>query len=119
MAAIPTTAARIGEEWAEMANKYGYGIDADKATKEELVEFVQTVMYLHETEDLIDNDLWLVFQEQFEGFTVESFKKIRIETRSKLRRHLLKRGVYIGRHNNRVTISELLFEVIQREELHQ
>ena len=50
---------------------------------------------------------------------MESFKKIRTETRSKLRRHLLKRGVYVGRLNNRVTISELLFEVIQREELHQ
>ena len=110
---------RTEEEWAEMANKYGYGIDADKATKEELAEFVQTVIYLHETEDLTDNDLWLVFQEQFEGFTVESFRKIRTETRSKLRRHLLRRGVYVGKHNNRVTISELLFEVIQREELHQ
>jgi hypothetical protein len=102
-----------------MASKYGYGIDADEATKDELVEFVQTVIYLHKTEDLTDNDLWLVFQEQFEGFTVESFKKIRTETRSKLRRHLLKRGVYVGQHSNRVTISELLFEVIQQEELHQ
>jgi hypothetical protein len=111
--------ARTEEEWAEMASKYGYRIDADEATKDELVEFVQTVIYLHETEDLTDNDLWLVFQEQFEGFTVESFKKIRTETKSKLRRHLLKRGVYIGQHSNRVTISKLLFEVIQREELHQ
>jgi hypothetical protein len=57
IAAILTTAAQTGEEWAEMANKYRYGIDANKATKEELVEFVQIVMYLHETEDLIDNDL--------------------------------------------------------------
>jgi hypothetical protein len=116
---VPTTIARTEKEWAEMASKYGYGIDADEATKEEMVEFVQTVIYLHKTEDLTDNDLWLVFQEQFEGFTVESFKKIRTETRSKLRRHLLKRGVYVGQHSNRVTISELLFEVIQREELHQ
>ena len=50
---------------------------------------------------------------------MESFKKIRTETRSKLRKHLLKRGVYIGKHSNRVNISELLFEVIQQEELHQ
>ena len=70
------------------------------------------MIYLYKTEDLIDNDLWLVFQEQFEGFIVESFKKIYTETRSKLRRHLFKRGVYIGRHNNRVTISKLLFKVI-------
>ena len=110
--------ARTEEEWAKMVIEYRYRIDADEATKEELAEFVQTMIYIHETEDLIDNDLWLVFQEQFEGFTVESFRKIHIETRSKLRRHLLKRGVYIGKHSNRVNISELLFEVIQREELH-
>jgi len=60
----------------------------------------------------MDNDLWAVFQEQFEGFTVESFKKIRIDIRSKLRRHFLKRGVYVGKYNSRVTISELLFKVI-------
>jgi hypothetical protein len=40
-----------------MASKYGYRIDAGEATKDELVEFVQTVTYLHETEDLTDNDL--------------------------------------------------------------
>jgi hypothetical protein len=106
------------EEWAAMASKYGYGIDADKATKDELVEFVQTVIYIHETQDLTDNDLWTVFQEQFKGFTVEGFKKIRTEFRSKLRRHLLKRGVYVGKNSNRVTISELLFEVLQQEERH-
>src|SRR5271156_1918837 len=107
------------EEWAAMASKYGYGINADEATKDELIEFVQTAIYLHETQDITDNDLWAVFREQFEGFTVESFKKIRTDFRSKLRRHLLKRGVYVGNHSNRVTISELLFEVIQQEERHQ
>ena len=45
------------EEWAAKASKYRYGIDVDKATKDELVEFVQTVIYLYETQDLIDNDL--------------------------------------------------------------
>ena len=45
------------EEWATMANKYGYRIDADKAIKDKLVEFVQTVIYIHETQDLTDNNL--------------------------------------------------------------
>ena len=36
---IPTTMAPTEKEWAAMANKYGYGIDADKAIKDELVEF--------------------------------------------------------------------------------
>ena len=96
--------------WKERIAKYGYGIDADKATKDELVEFVETTIYL--TQDLTDNDLWYIFWEQFEGFTVESFKKIRTDIRSKLRRHLLKRGVYVGRRTSRITVSELLFKVI-------
>jgi hypothetical protein len=49
--------ARTEEEWAKMASKYRYGINADKATKDELIEFIQIVIYLHETQDLIGNDL--------------------------------------------------------------
>jgi hypothetical protein len=107
------------KEWAERANKYGYGIDANEATKKEMVEFVQMVIYLHEIQDLTDNDLWAIFQEQFERFTVESFEKIRTDIRSKLRRHLLQRGTFVEKQSNRVTISELLFEVIEQEEPHQ
>jgi hypothetical protein len=71
------------------------------------------MIYIYETQDhLTDNDLWLIFLEQFEGFTVESFKKIHTDLRFKLRRHLLKRGVYVGKRSNRVTISKQLFEVI-------
>ena len=47
------------KEWAAMASKYGYGIDADKATKDELVEFVETTIYL--IQDLMDNNLWYIF----------------------------------------------------------
>ena len=55
---IPTTMALMEKEWAAMASKYGYGIDADKAIKDKLVEFIQTMIYIYETQDhLIDNDL--------------------------------------------------------------
>ncbi len=50
---------------------------------------------------------------------MESFKKVCIDIKSKLRLHLFKRGVYISKYNNKVTISELLFEVVQQEKLHQ
>ena len=43
---------------------------------------------------------------------MEGFKKICTEFRFKLQRYLFKRGIYIGKNSNRVTISELLFEVI-------
>ena len=70
-------------------------------------------MYFHK--DLIDTDLWCAFQEQFKGFTVKSFKKIHNNVKSKLQKHLLKRGVYVGKNSNRVTLSELLYEVLQQE----
>ena len=54
---IPTTMALIEEEWAVMASKYGYGINIDKAIKDELIEFIKTIIYLYKTQDLIDNDL--------------------------------------------------------------
>ena len=41
---IPTimalTESPIKEEWAAMASKYGYGIDAEEAIKDKLVEFI-------------------------------------------------------------------------------
>jgi hypothetical protein len=49
--------ARTEKEWAEMASKYRYRINANGATKDELVEFVQTVIYLHKTGDLTDTNL--------------------------------------------------------------
>jgi len=65
-----------------MASKYGYRINTNKATKDKLVEFVKTTMYL--IQDLIDNSLWAVFLEQFEGFTIKNFKKIHTDIKSKL-----------------------------------
>jgi len=45
------------EEWAVMASKYGYGINIDEAIKDELIKFVETIIYLYKTQDLMDNDL--------------------------------------------------------------
>ena len=106
------------KEWAAMASKYRYGINADKVLKDKLVEFVQIIIYLYKTQDLTDNNLWTIFQKQFKGFTVESFKKIYTDIRFKLQRCFFKRGVYVGRYNSKVIIFKLLFKVLQQEELH-
>ena len=37
---ISTTMALIEEKWTARANKYKYGINADKAFKDKLVEFI-------------------------------------------------------------------------------
>ena len=76
--------APIEEEWAAIASKYGYGINVDDTTKDELVEFVQTIIYLHNEQDLTNTNLWTGFREQYKGFIAESFKKIYTNIRSKL-----------------------------------
>jgi len=37
------------KEWAARASKYGYGINIDEATKDELIEFIETMIYLYKT----------------------------------------------------------------------
>ena len=44
---IPITMALIEKEWAAIANKYGYRINADKAIKNKLIEFIQTIIYIY------------------------------------------------------------------------
>ena len=39
--------ALIKEEWTAKASKYGYEINADKISKDKLVEFIQTIIYLY------------------------------------------------------------------------
>src|SRR5271170_1233488 len=106
-------------KWKERIARHGYGIDVATASEEDLEEYMETKIYEYTYENFTDYTLWSLFQEEFEGFTIEDFRKIRSVTRAKLRTHLLQRGVYVATHSNRVTISERLFEVIQREEQHQ
>ena len=72
------------KEQAAIASKYRYGINAEEAIKDKLVKFIQTVIYFYKTQDLTDNNLQAIFQEQFKGFTVENFKKIYTDIKSKL-----------------------------------
>ena len=104
--------------WADKITKHGYGIVAATATKEDLVEYVTTKMHVHVQEDFTDYTLWTVFLEEFNGFTADDFKRLRSDIRAKLRAHLLRRGVYVAKHNKRYTISEALFDLLQEEEQH-
>ena len=51
------------EQWTVRASKYRYGIDTDKASKDELVEFIQTIIYLYNEQDLTNINLWTIFWE--------------------------------------------------------
>ena len=113
---IPTTMALMKEEQTAKASKYKYGINTDKASKDKLVEFIQTIIYLYNKQDLTNTNFQIFFQEQYKGFIVESFKKIYTNIKSKLQKYLFKKGVYVGKNSSRVPIYKLLYEVLQQEE---
>jgi len=80
--------------------------------KDKLAEFIETKIYIYKKEDFLDNTLWTIFREEFKEFTLEDFRKIRSDTRAKLRKHLLKKEVCVAKHNTRITLSNVLFNII-------
>ena len=58
---IPTTMAPTKQEWAIIASKYKYRINTDKAFNNKLVEFIQTIIYFYNKQDLTNINLWTVF----------------------------------------------------------
>src|SRR6266568_5671577 len=102
-------------EWAEKVSRLGDRVDTENATQNDLEEYVATKIYLHNYENFIDFSLWTVFKEEFENFTTTDFKRLYVSTRTKLRAHLLRRGVYVEKHNTKRYISDCLFSFLQEE----
>ena len=99
-------------EWAEKILRYGDGINIANAIKDELKKNIKTKIYIYIQKDFTDYILQIVFQKEFEGFTINNFKKIYINIKAQLYTYLLKRGVYVGRHNNRYLILKALFNLL-------
>jgi len=99
-------------EWYKKISKHGNRITAAIASKDELGDYVAIKVYIYIQENFIDYTLWTVFKEEFEGFTIEDFRRMRIDIRVKLRTYLLKRGVYVGKYNSRYLILEALFDLL-------
>jgi len=49
------------QEWAVKVKKHNSRINLGKIIKDELAEFVEMKIYIHEKEDFLDNTLWTVF----------------------------------------------------------
>ena len=98
-------------KWAEKILRHRDRIDITNAIKNELGEYIETKIYIYVWKNFMDYILQIVFQEEFKGFAIDNFKRIYIDTRVQLYTHLLKRGVYMGRYNNRYSILEVLFNL--------
>jgi len=103
-------------EWKERIARYGYRINVATALEEDLEEYIETKIYKYTYKNFIDYILQLLFQEEFEGFTIEDFRKIRSVTRAKLRTYLLQREVYVATHSNRYPLYKVLHNVLIEEE---
>ena len=73
----------------ERITKYSYRINIATALKKNLKEYIKTKIYKYIYKNFTDYTLWLLFQEEFKGFTIKDFRKIRLITKAKLRTYLL------------------------------
>jgi len=106
-------------EWKERIARYSYGIDIVTALEEDLEEYIKMKIYKYIYKNFTDYILRSLFQEEFKGFTIKDFRKIRSITRVKLRTHLLQRGVYVAIHSNRYPLYKVLYNVLTEEEPHK
>ena len=73
----------------ERIARHGYGINTATALKENLEKYIETKIYKYTYKNFTDYILQSLFQEEFKGFTIKDFRKIRSITRAKLRTYLL------------------------------
>jgi len=106
-------------EWKERIARHGYGINIATALKEDLEEYMETKIYKYTYKNFTDYILRSLFQEEFKGFTIKDFRKIRSITRVKLCTYLLQRGVYIATYSNRYPLYKVLHDVLTEEEPHE
>ena len=73
----------------ERIARYGYRINIATTLKEDLEEYIETKIYKYTHKNFTDYILWSLFQEEFKGFTIKDFIKIRSSIRVKLYTYLL------------------------------
>jgi len=105
--------------WKERIARHGYRIDVATALEEDLEEYMETKIYEYIYKNFTDYTLRLLFQEEFEGFTIKDFRKICSITKVKLRTYLLQRGVYVATHSNRYPFYKVLYNALTEEEPHE
>ena len=73
----------------ERIARYSYRINIATALKKDLKEYIKIKIYKYIYKNFTDYILQLLFQEEFKGFTIKDFRKIRPITKTKLRAYLL------------------------------
>ena len=105
--------------WEEKAYRWRNGIDVLNAGNEDLLDYIQTKTYQYRNEEARDKDLWDLYQEEFNGFTVATFKTLGSRPLQLLRNTLKARGVYVPQNTKHITLAEVLYHTLQEDERHQ
>ena len=76
-------------EWSEIMERFKDGINVADASKDELGDYIETRIYTYTRDNFTDYSLWGIFQEDFQEWTVEDFRRSRTNAKTRLRTHLL------------------------------
>ncbi|RKF60480.1 hypothetical protein OnM2_050041 [Erysiphe neolycopersici] len=105
--------------WMNEEEKWGLGIDIESASDEDINTYTLSKYHLYERDNILDIDLWDLYQEDFKNFSAAAFGKVKTRSIQQLRLCLDSRGVFISKNDKRTTISQTLFQCLQEENPHQ
>src|SRR5450432_2959538 len=103
--------------WSQKVTKWEWGIDMEKATKEDVREYIQAKMYFYVEDQVGDGDLWDLFQEDFKDFNAEIFRQHQRDNQ-RIRQVLRCGGVFVASHTKNITIAKRIVEVLLEEDQH-
>ena len=100
----------------------GSELDTQSETEDpvvqKLVKYVQDKAKLYKEDELMDHDLWEIYQDEFKPFTLHKSKKVHARALLNLRNSLISRGVFVEK-NQRIKLAQVLYNTSQEEEQHQ
>ncbi|KAI1003494.1 hypothetical protein K3495_g4718 [Podosphaera aphanis] len=105
-------------DWRTEEHKWENRINLSTASPADLTSYTRFKAYYYKNEDVMDSNLWDLFQDDFKDFTISTFSQIKLRALQVLRDCLRSRGVFISKNTKRKTIAQTLFECLQEEEQH-
>src|SRR3984885_5120448 len=92
--------------------------DPSTVTDNDLSTYVSAKIQEYEVDNEMDIGLWSLYQEDFESFDTDKFKRASTKQLKELYHLLRQRGVYAYPKEKRYTYAHLLASVVQKEEFH-
>ena len=92
--------------------------DEDQQTTENISGYIAYVIMIYQSRRYKDNDLWEIFHEDFENFTIEIFSQAHRQALRDLRTHLENNGVWIRRVKGS-SYAKVLKECLEEENPHE